>query len=184
MLFTTLLFVMLTGFIMKPKKFPEISYKTLEGKEFTNKDFIGKETVVVLFHLGCPPAMALLKDLETIAPGTGEYPQIIGIAENTPSQIIAFNGDGDNSWADLRESLQLKPIAIPLVGECDPKALEIENEMEGSGVQCRNLAEKIKTSSSPTLVYVNGQGNIVKVTKGYVSEEVPIEERLTYLLEF
>jgi len=184
MLYTTLLFVLMTGFITKPKKFPEINYRTSEGKEFTNKDFLGKETVVVLFHLGCPPAMALLKDLETINPGTGEYPQIIGIAENTPAQIKAFNSDGDNDWADLRKSHQLKPVAIPLIGECDPGSLESENEMEGSGVQCRNLAKKIKTSSSPTLVYVNGQGNIITVKKGYVSDEAPLEARMKYVTEF
>src|SRR5688572_32726422 len=58
------LYLLFSSFDTKPKKFPEISYVTTTGQSFTNNDFKGKNTIVVLFHLGCPPAMSVLRDIE------------------------------------------------------------------------------------------------------------------------
>lgn len=171
----------LLSFTSKPKKFPEIKYTTNHGTTFTNENFKGKETIVVLFHLGCPPAMALLKDLETIE--KGEDVQIIGIAENSPEQIEAFNSGSENEWSNIRKSFKLAPVGIPLIGECDDSAID-EEKKEIPIVHCRILAKKIKTSKSPTLVYVNGEGSIVKIKKGYLNRDNPIEHRTKYLLDF
>ncbi len=177
LLYISMVFILISGFVMKPKKFPEISYTTSEGKVFTNADFIGKETVVILFHLGCPPAMGLLKDLETLNSDTTQPRQIIGISENTRAQIEAFNSTTKNYWSDIRNSFQLQPVEIPLIGECE--AIEVEDESDGA--QCRILAKKVNTNSSPTLVYVNTEGNIEEIKKGYLSDEAPLEERISFL---
>ena len=171
----------LFSFTSKPKKFPEINYTTNQGAKFSNEDFIGKQTIVILFHLGCPPAMGLLKDLETIE--KSEDVQIIGILENSQAQIAAFNSESKNEWSSIRKSFKLAPVSIPLIGECNDNAIA-EEKKEIPVVHCRILAKKIKTSSSPTLVYVNPEGEIVKVKKGYLDSETAIEHRMKYLLEF
>ena len=172
--------VFLSGFTTKPKKFPEINYTTNQGTTFSNADFAGKKTIVVLFHLGCPPAMDLLKDLESLP--ENENIQIVGILENSPNQIKAFNSKEENEFSSIRRSYQLNPVHIPLIGECDSRA--VAKNKTTSGVQCRMLAKKIKTKVSPTLVYVNTDGSIKKIRKGYISSETPLEERLKYLLDF
>ena len=171
----------LLSFTSRPKKFPEINYTTNLGTKFSNEDFKGKQTIVVLFHLGCPPAMALLKDLETIEK-SGDV-QIIGILENSESQIDAFNSESKNEWSSIRKSFRLSPVSIPLIGECSDSAIA-EEKKDIPIVHCRMLAKKIKTSKSPTLVYVNGEGAIVKIKKGYLNRETPIEHRTKYLLDF
>src|SRR5688500_9945770 len=84
---------------LKDKPFPEINYTTNQGSTFTNDDFKGKKTVVLLFHLGCPPAMGLLKDIEMMKAQSDDQTQIIGIVENTPEQIKQFNAEDKNEWS-------------------------------------------------------------------------------------
>ena len=163
------------------REFPEIKYTTNKGEAFTNESFMGKNTVVLLFHLGCPPAMGLIKDLESMNSQLGDSVQIIGIVENTPEQIKQFNSSEKNEWSDLRNSFQLAPIQIPLIGECGPVGIIGEEAMAGEA-QCRMIAKKINTTSSPTLVFVDSDGNIVKVKKGYLSSENTIDKRIDYLV--
>ena len=168
-----ILFVLVSGFTNKPKKFPEISYVTNQGQNFTNTDFIGKNTIVVLFHLGCPPAMSVLRDIQVNKLAQKNDIQIVGIVENTPQQIKDFNSSADNAWSEVRKQYNLEPVQIPLMGECSPSDERVDKD--GTvimGAQCDKVAKKIRTRYSPTLVYVNKEGNIVKVSKGYSGEEV------------
>jgi hypothetical protein len=170
------LYLLLSSFDTKPKKFPEISYVTSSGQTFTNNNFKDKNSIVVLFHLGCPPAMSLLKDIQEANLDQNSDVQIVGIVANTPQQIKDFNSTADNDWSDLREQFSLEPVKIPLIGECD--ADHVRKDEDGNvvlGKQCTNLGKKIKTRYSPTLVYVNRDGNIIKVLREYPGIEALTE---------
>ena len=183
-LFIISIFVLITSFIQKPRKFPEINYVTNKGTSFSNEDFQGKNTIVLLFHLGCPYALNMLKDIETAKLGKNDSIQIIGIVENTPEQIKQFNSSQNNLWSDTRKSFNLEPIEIPLIGECASKNLSNKNVNMHVGSHCEDLSKKIKTRYSPTVVFVDHNGNIAKVKKGYISKEAPLEERIEYVTEY
>lgn len=182
-LWIAILFILFSGFSQRYKKFPAINYVTTEGKNFTNENFKGKNTVVVLFHLGCPPAMALLKDIETTDFQQNGPVEFIGILENTPGQIREFNDTKDNDWSSIRENFQLNPVRIPLIGECESEKVNTDDPGNTViGMQCRNLADKIKTRYSPTIVFVNSKGDIVKIKRGHPGKSRLQQDIDKYLL--
>lgn len=162
------LFLLLSSFDTKPKKFPTVNYVTSTGEKFTNDNFKNKNTIVVLFHLGCPPAMSVLQDIERANLDESNNVEIVGVVANTPQQIRDFNSTTDNPWSDLREQFNLQPVQIPLIGECDSNNVRLDDNGDVIiGKQCTKLGKKIKTRYSPTLVYVNEDGNIMKVLREY-----------------
>ncbi len=168
----------LTSFT-KTKEFPAINYQTIDGKMITNSFFNGKRTLVIMAHLGCPPAMLLIKDLQTL---TTEKFQTIIILENTNQQIKDFNSDEKNDWSSIRQYFHLEPITINIVAECENSSTKSGDGNTIIDSQCRKLAKKIKTKDSPTLVFVDEKGTITNIIKGYFGDKER-DERLGKLLE-
>jgi thioredoxin-related protein len=151
---------------IKPKQFPIFNYQTIKGKEINNNYFKVKKTIVIMAHLGCPPAMLLFKDLEDI--DTTQY-QFLLVLENTKMQLQEFNADEKNMWSKLRKYFELKPIMMDAIAECDVPNLKYDgNDVIVAG-QCRKLAKKLKSYSSPMIIYVNQNGEIMKKIDGYSS---------------
>ncbi len=164
--------------------FPAISYETVEGRSFTNDNFKGNKSIVLLFHLGCPPAMWMLGDMAHAKLDMQDSIQIIGILENTSDQVRAFNDSLPNDWSSMRRFYRLDPIGIPLIAECEQEKI-IRDESGNMVVQnqCRLLAKKIGTKSSPTLVYVDETGKITSIKEGYPGKQVPVDQRIAFLLK-
>jgi len=176
--FLIIFFSVLTSFT-KTKEFPVINYQTIDGKTITNSFLKGKRTLVIIAHLGCPPAMLLLKDLQTL---TTEKFQTIIILENTTQQVKDFNSVEKNDWSGIRQYFKLEPITINIVAEC-----EYSNTKSSGGniiveSQCRKLAKKFKTKDSPTMVFVDEKGKITNIIKGYFGDKER-DERLRKLME-
>lgn len=162
------------------KKFPAINYKTIGGKTITNEIFKEKKTLAVLAHLGCPPAMMLLKDLEGLSnPGF----QILVFLENSRQQILDFNAEEVNTWSIVRNHFRLQPLTGSIIAECETTR---NKEKSGSdimiGSECRKLSKKLKTKDSPTLVLVKENGEISHILNGYFGDKER-ETRLEKLLK-
>lgn len=149
------------------RNFPDFTYKTVEGKTITNDYFNNSNTLVILFHLGCPPAMFLLKDLQLMEEDKSENYKILLIAENTKSQILEFNSDEKNAWSEMRKLYGIQKLTYDIIGECTKeKVVEINGDLIISS-QCRNIAKKLRTKSSPTTFKVNSEGKIIGRFEGY-----------------
>lgn len=96
-------------------------------------------------------------------------PQVICFAANTEQQVIDFNKESPNTWSGIRGRYKIKPISVDLVAECVKDDLQFTNNGDTLiSYQCRELSKKFKTKSSPTMVYVNEMGEVIKVDKkGY-----------------
>ena len=181
-LFSLGLLLSFAGFSQKLKSFPEFSYTSAEGQTFSNKNLEGKNSIIILFHLGCPAAMYLLKDLENFNLAKNTDFQYIGILENTNEDIREFNANEKSKWSDIRTYFNMPPSTIPLLGECDHENISIRDQgKKKNDVRCRKLAKKLKTKSSPTLYFVNPEGQITKVKKGYLTPASTEEVRKAYL---
>ncbi len=162
------------------KPFPIINYTTLEGKLITNADLKGKNTVFVVMHIGCPAAMYMLKDMETINNPEVQY---IILFENTKKQLLAFNESNDNLHSDVRKYFNLKPISGNILAECDVET--INYDIQGNrqyGTECRKLSKKLKTKDTPSIYYINENGITTKIFKGYCAPESPMKDRKEILL--
>jgi len=148
----------------KPNQFPTFNYKSIEGKEINNGFFLRKNTIVVMAHLGCPPTMMMLGDLEEVDSASFLF---LLTLENTTAQVQEFNSDDKNLGSEVRKYFKLKPIAIEVIAECYNPNIKYEGKdmiIEG---QCKKLSRKIKTRSSPCLLYINRNGEIIKKKEGY-----------------
>lgn len=162
----TILITTLTSFNYK-REFPTINYQTIDGKNITNDFFKGKKTIVILGHLGCPAAMLLLEDLNSFEP---EPFQILIFLENTHEQVMDFNSSEKNNWSSLRNYFKVQPITQNVIAECETENIERIGDDIIVGQQCRGLSKKIKTKTSPTIVYVDETGSIYKKLKGYYGD--------------
>jgi hypothetical protein len=153
------------------KKFPAFNYATVSGKPVSNDIFKGKKTIVVLAHLGCPAAMQLVQDLQSI-PDTSHY-QFLFIYENTRKQILDFNSDTKNDWSAIRERYKLKPLDLSkTVGECESEKIELTKE--GTMIansQCSIISRKLMTADSPSVYYIDENGMITNEVRGYPATE-------------
>jgi thioredoxin-related protein len=176
-----LCFILLSASTFKRKDFPLISYTTNQGETFSNENFKDKKTIVVLFHIGCPAAMMLLKDLESVP--ADKNLQIVGILENTPEQIRQFNDTAKTTWSSIRKHFKIMPVKIPLIAECDTENIEITksgNTLIKS--QCSILSKKLKAKASPAIFYVDEAGKIIKKKIGYLGTD-DLAQRLNYLYD-
>ncbi len=176
--FLILFFWVLTSFT-KTKEFPAINYQTIDGKTITNDFLKGKRTIFILAHLGCPPAMLLLKDLQTLT--TYKF-QTIVVLENTSQQVIDFNSVEKNDWSSIRHHFDLEPITINIVAECENSNIKHSDGNIILESQCRKLSKKIKTKDSPTLVFVDEKGEITNIIKGYFGDKER-DERVRKLMD-
>jgi hypothetical protein len=158
-----------TAFVTKDKAFPEINYQTTTGENFTNKDLIGKNTVVVHLHIGCPGAMMLLKDLQIGNWGKSDLDNLVFIFENSQEQLNAFNDSTNNAWSSTRKYFKIKPLEFILLAECEnPTGIEkTESGGFNIGKQCDLLSKELKIKVSPIFFYLNNKAEIIKTKKGY-----------------
>lgn len=177
-----LLMGMLLSTFCNAQQFPNISTSTLEGKEFVSTMLQGKTTVVILLHLGCPPAMNLIRDVQEATRKKIELPEIIWIFENNKEQLAEFNKDGDLIWSRMRYHFQLSPLNENVIPYCTNKS-EIKTNEEGVkiiGSQCDELSKKLDAAYCPTIFFVNPSGQIIKKTIGYSNRPL-LKWRLKYL---
>lgn len=163
----------------KAKKFPDFSYFSSDSIHVTNEIFDNRNSVVVLGHIGCPPLMQFIKDIQE-SKVDDEF-QIIFILENTHLQVNDFNSSDDNTWSKIRKYFKVDPVDEILIPEC-----EVDNtESHGGDIiistQCRKLSKILRTKVSPTLYLVDSKGDIIKSLKGYYSGESG-DDRLAKLL--
>lgn len=163
------------------KKFPVFSYESIDGTKITNDYFVGKTTLVIMGHLGCPGLMYAINDIEGWD-NNGQF-QTLLILENTPSQVQQFNSDSKSDWNDIRTFFKTQPLKGVVISECETE--NISTDKDGNtiiGLQCRKLSKKIHTKSSPTFVLVDGDGTIKSKISGY-SDSKDIEVRRRSLLK-
>src|SRR5690554_4381235 len=165
-----------------PKHFPTIKSQTLDGKTINANYFANKKTVVIHMYLGCPGAMNAIKDIQAVQDSIPEDIQVLFILENTADQVREFNADQKTDWTMIREYFKLIPISQDVVAECDtPNIYKDENGNTVIGSQCNKLSKKLKIKSSPTFLYVDEDGKILKKESGYYAVPQPklMWEKLT-----
>lgn len=136
-------------------------------------------------HLECPPALKLMLDLDSMLQtiDTTEM-QILVILENTQEHIENFYHDSTSIPGLLRIRMNIDTLRFPILTEC-PKEKSIAQKDGQIKIKnhCRKLARKVHTRSSPTLVLLNQQGQIMKVNKGYIMH-ASTEARLSWIDDF
>jgi thioredoxin-related protein len=135
--------------------------------------------MVIMAHLGCPAAMLLFKDLETLKT---DQLQILIILEDSRQQVLDFNSTDKNLWSDVRNYFKLNPVEQVIIAECEASKIKHSGNDIRIETQCRKLAKKIKTKDSPTLVKVNEKGEITTIIKGYFGDQEQ-SERLRKFME-
>lgn len=90
------LFVSPEMVVKKLRVFPPFKVATIANDTLNNAYFKNKKTIVILAHLGCAPAMVLLKDIQKRS-DLFDYQHLI-ILENTKKQIEEFNADSASIW--------------------------------------------------------------------------------------
>ncbi len=148
------------------KTFPDINFRTTKGKEITNEYFTGKKTLVAHLHLGCPPSMVLIKDLEELA---DENLQVLILSKNTEEQLNDFFSDKDgNTWSYLRKQFKIGQPDWDMVGVCSKDKSGVgSGGPVALGAQCRKLSRKLKSKGSPTIFLVSENGKIINKKNGY-----------------
>lgn len=69
-------------FFKGPRKVPDFTIQTLDGRTLTSKDLRGKVTLVNFWATWCPPCRAEIPDLIALQNKYGSHLQIIGISED------------------------------------------------------------------------------------------------------
>ena len=157
--------------ILKLKPFPELNHQNSQGELITNDYFKNQDlTLVVYGYLGCSPMMNLMKDLQTLSEQNVAMPKVLIVFQNTESEFEQFNGLDENRWSKLRVHYNLEPIIFDVITECERSKSEYKDGDFIVVPSCRKLGKKLKTKSSPTLVFVNKNGLIIKMEKGYYSK--------------
>ena len=171
--------IIFLGATFKPKKFPNFEYTTISSEIVNNKVFNNNRSVVIIGHIGCPPLMQFIKDTQESK--VDDSFQLIYILENTNNQIIDFNSDEMNLWAETRRAFGIKPLDQILIGECRNEKLKYQGDNIIVASQCRNLSRKLNTRSSPSFYFIDENGLIQKTKKGYLSG-LNADERLEIVL--
>jgi thioredoxin-related protein len=162
------------------KRFPEITEPCTDGRIIQADFFEGKRTLVIMAHLGCPPAMQLLKDLQS---DSSLKFQTLLVLENSLQQVNDFNALDKNDWSGIRNHFGLMPMAMTTIAECKETTQKSKNNNMVAGSECRKLSKKIRTKDSPTLVFVNEKREMVKIQKGY-SGAAEKQQRMKVLLDW
>jgi thioredoxin-related protein len=181
-LIALLAFILIFSSAFSQKKFPKFSNTTLSNKPIDNSYFINKKTVVVLFHLGCPPASVLVEDLKTLSNtlDSNQY-QVLFILQNTKDQVVQYNTEEKNDWSDLRKALKMSLIKYEMIAECEIGKSNLQGEDGYAMEECRKITKKLKTESSPSMVIVDENGKYNNLIRGYYSYGTDINERLVNL---
>jgi hypothetical protein len=174
--FTLILFF---GF-KPPHQFPQFELNTVEGKKLNNDCFKNKKSIVILAHLGCPPAMVLLRDIQKRR-DLFNY-QLIFILENTKEQVLKFNSDIVSIWSKTRKQFEMMPITENVIAECSTEKISYRKGNIIIDSQCRKMSKKLKTKSSPSIYFVNEMGEIYRSVFGYPVENT-LEQRVKSFLK-
>jgi hypothetical protein len=149
------------------RSFPEFNFINLQHETIDNGAFKDRTTLVVLFHLGCYPAMVLLKDLEYFKKANPDI-NIMCMTENTPTQLDQFYGDTNSYCYGLAQQFSLDTTSLNIIAVCDGNDKILTSQ--GDTViqrQCQTMSNMLRTKSSPTLVLVEDNGKILKFERGY-----------------
>jgi hypothetical protein len=161
-----ILFLLISPIAHAQKKFPKFTYTTVQGSQISNKDLIGKTSLVIVGHISCPGVLFLLKDLQNSAIDTT---QVILLLDNTAEQMAAFNSeDTSNIWAYQRFIFKLKPVIIPTVTSCSKERITVTSN--GAVViksQCNKMKFKYRAFNVPKLYAVNHSGRIINKQTGW-----------------
>lgn len=149
----------------KPGAFPNFSISNQHGVLFSNENLKGKNTLLVHFHLGCPAAMMLLKDLEEIKKMNPNF-QIIAIAENTPDQVEAYLKGEERKYKALIKFFAMPEITTDILAECN-EPLRHADSSNTTGYGCNGLSKELKIYASPTYYFIGPDGTIISEKKGY-----------------
>jgi hypothetical protein len=160
-------FLLISGSSKIEKKFPQLNHQTIDGKIITNEYFSKSKTIVIHFHLACPPAMTLLKDIENLSTDEFKNYQFLFLLENTEDQVEKFYSDEKNIWSTIRKQYKLSNTNFDVIAECNKDRVKNKDGKIIITSQCRKLSRKLRTKSSPTIFRVNRSGIIEKKQKGY-----------------
>lgn len=167
------------------EEFPNFEGTTYKGKEFSNKDFLGKKTFVLMGHIECPPMLKLMVDLDSLQQviDTSKF-QIIGILENTTDHLDQFfSNDTASIYVTLKNKFKIDTLRYPLIAECETEKTKTKNGILLIKNHCRKLAKKVHTKSSPTYFLVDENGVILKRHDGYIMYGTA-QQRMDFLNDF
>ena len=174
------LFVSPEMVVKKIRVFPPFKVATIANDTLNNAYFKNKKTIVILAHLGCAPAMVLLRDIQKRS-DLFDYQHLI-VLENTKKQIEEFNADSASIWNETRLHYGLLPIQENVVAECPKETVKFVNGVAMIGSQCRKMSKDLRTKSSPTIYIVNEMGMIERKVEGYPIDNT-LEVRVKSLLK-
>jgi len=136
---------------IKGKPFPEIKMKTLDDKEFSNKNFKDKVTIVDFWATWCGPCVAAAPKLQTMHEDLGKRGlQIVG--------ANAFERDGnggvDNSSANAKKYVEEHKYTYTFTyGNSE-------------------LAQKLNITGIPTFMVIDKKGVVRDVFVGFKEKEL------------
>ena len=166
-----LLLILGTGAFPLKRKFPEFSYQDQFGKQITEQDLLGKKTLLVHFHLGCPASAGAIADFNFLYEELDheEY-QLIGILENSPKQLQDFFSTDTTIWSGLKAMIApQEPPKFSLLAECDSGRYirDEQGEITGIDVACRKISRKLGSKSCPLIYWIDEEGRIRQRENGY-----------------
>ena len=181
--------VLSTSSFTTKKKFPEFSYEDQFGDTITQQHLLGKKTLLVHFHLGCPGAAGAITDFNYLyeALDHSKY-QLIGILENSPKQMQDFFSDEETIWSGIKTQLSPQdPPKFSLLAECEVGKYIRDDQGEIIAIDktCRKISKKLNSRSCPLIYWIDEEGVIQNKKDGY-TYLVPKEsfgERKALLME-
>lgn len=165
-IYILILFLLASSFLHAQRKFPKFSYITVQGTHISNRDLIGKTSLIIVGHISCPAVLFLLKDIQKANLDTIQF---LLLLENTRDQIEAFNSeDTTNIWAFQRFVFKLMPVTISTVTSCIKERIDIKpNGTVRIKNQCNTMKFKYWVFESPKMYAVNHKGRIINKQTGW-----------------
>ena len=131
---------------------PKLSYKLLNGKKLTPKQYEGKGLLITFWATWCPPCVA-------------EIPHLNDLYKKYKDQgIIILGLSIDNKKSTVQRFMKKTKIHYPV-------AMSTKKAMQGLG----------PINAVPTTIVVNEKGDILYKTMGYESKE-KLEEIIAEIL--
>ena len=96
-------------FVKDPVAVPELTFKTLDGRTVSSKDWKGKVTLVNFWATWCPPCREEIPDLIKLQERYKDQLQIIGVSsdEGSPDDVAKFAAEHKMNYAIVMETPEL-----------------------------------------------------------------------------
>ncbi len=160
------------------KPLPDFSATGISGKNWTNKDLLGKVTLINFWYIGCLPCMSEAPYLSALKDSISDKNfQLISFAKNNKDDLETFlTGKSDNkdqTVAILRSAFSLK-INYEVIPGC-----QFGTVTKPAKNDCEYINRTIGITTFPTTLIIDKKGIVRYIKTGFVkSGEIGSDKKL------